>query len=158
MLFYLVTDKSGIEMIPDSYLVINVSRTLKCMHPNSKQLLDFLPKYNVSKDLEKIKKSYKHKLKDNKDKLAVIASTLEKNPHSESIVFVMSKKDKEEYGFNYVKMICKYLTKRYGYENFEFTNCATRDMREASKFTDEGKQQLVIDMSNVLKEVKKERC
>lgn len=157
MLFYLVTDKSGIEMIPDSYLVINVSRTLKCKHPNVKQLLDFLPNYNNSKDIDKLKKLYKAKLKENKDKIAVIASTLEKSPHSESIVIVMSKSDKEEYGFNYVKMICKFITKRYGYENFEFTNCVTRDIRAQSVCSDQGRQQLILDMSDILREVRREK-
>lgn len=149
MLFYLA-DESDIKLIPSSYTVLVVSDTIKTIEHSNYARVDLLPDISSIEDKDKLKKKFKKKIKDKyKLKIAAIVNDLQKLPPANSIVFVMSQKDKELYKFNYVKTICSYIEDRYGYRPFKFTNCVTRDMRQESKMDNDGLNKLVVDMMEV---------
>lgn len=142
MLFYM-NNEEGIKYVPSSFTILYLSeRKILSSHPNFIKLSGLNPLKNETKE------KYKQRIKDKSNlfKIIMIADLIHRSDQSNSVVLVNEKDYKEKYGFNYAKIICKIIKKRYGYEYFEFTNTITRDMRDASYFDEDGEAILVKDM------------
>lgn len=142
MLFYM-TKEEGIENIPSSYNIIIISNHIKTInHPNSQKANFLLPKKNINDNKQDYKKFLKSKLS-----VIVMITQLLRLPSAQSVVLVCDEADIDYYDFNYVKRICKFISKRYGTEYFKFTNNVSRDMRERSKLSEDGVNKLILDLS-----------
>lgn len=148
MLFYMNKEEDMVN-IPSSFITISISNIIK-NHPNIENGNLLLPQRIMINDKDSYKKSLKLKLVQ----IIPIVQLLRLDS-ANSVVLVSDKKDIHHYGFNYVKQICKFIKKRYGIQYFKFTNCITRDMRTKSKFSEDGLDQLLIDLKMFEKELRK---
>lgn len=145
MLFY-TTDSKDFEEIPSGYFVFGISNSVRVNHPNFQYLESLIPQHNESKE------EYKQRLKNNLTVLSLV-KLLKDYGHNNSIVLLCSEKDKIKHGFNYVKIICKYINKKYNYNYYKFTNDVVRQMRDQSVLIDEYFDKFLYDYSNCIKNV-----
>lgn len=144
-------NQKDIDKIPSSYLVLNIASSNRKIKHNNLKKLELLPDSNIKTVGKRYKEKdkYNHKLMtDYKESITVIANYLINHSHNQSVVIICKK---GEWSINLAKLICKYIEKRYEYKSYKFTNTVVKDMRENSKFTQEGLTRLVKDMNAVRK-------
>ena len=151
MLFY-TKNKDDIQDIPETYLVLILSNSIKNISHSNYRRVNLNPSINFSSECDKkeLKKRYLKKIKkEYKNQIAAIVQAACRTDQLNSIVMVYN----DKYEFDYMKVICKYIEDRYNYKCFKFTNTITRDMRKLSKIDKEGQIRLsedLIDMTSYI--------
>lgn len=151
MLFY-TNNEEDINYIPSSYKVIYISKEqLLYSHPNIIRIIELIPLINEDKD------SYIQRIESNSLYLFMLASLIYKTEQSASLVIVSDKYTKNKCGFNFCKLLCKMINKKYKYPYFKFTNDINRIMRDQSIFSPKGEERLIKDRIALHNEIVKIR-
>lgn len=145
MIFY-TTNPEDLELVPSTYSVISLTDepvNQGCKYVRLKQIM---PMSSKSKSKEECKESYKKLLKDRKELVAYMVKEGLGNQCS-SIVLYTTERDIKYYKFNFLKTLCKFISKRYNVKIFKFTTTVTKQMRLESHNKD--------DLGNLIDDCKK---
>lgn len=163
MLFYL-TDEDRFDEIPNSYTILNISKSRILLNRgNAVDLSAFIPKFPLSDNDKTNKRRYLSQIKDNETLLVMNfysnkMASMHEFDNSLSILknlVLVCTEDDIRY-FDYMKLLRKFIKKKYGIKVYELTYDITLDMIEESKMSEEGVDRYLKKIMKVNKKFKKD--
>lgn len=162
MLFYL-TNEDKYDQIPDSYTICNISKSRILLNRgNCVDLSVLVPNFSLSENDKTNKRRYISQIKENEkalimnfysNKMATMHEFDRSMSILKNIVFVCNQRDIEH--FDYMKLLRKFIKKKYGIKVFKLTYDITLDMIQESKMSKDGVDRYLKKIMKINKEFNK---
>lgn len=149
MIFY-TSEYDKLKLIPESYAIAYISDVNDLINKaNVMHLKDLYPKFTLSDDSKTNKRKYINQLKTNELQIAILI--LLQRQYNGHIVLYCDEDELEE--FDFLKLLVKFIKKKYEMKVFEFTFDVTFDMIEKGKMGEIGMLRYTEILSKNQKEI-----
>lgn len=150
MIFY-TSEYEKLKLIPESYAIAYISDVNDLINRmNVLHIRDLYPKFTLTDDSKINKRKYINQLKTNELQIAILI--LLQRQYNGHIVLYCNDDELEE--FNFLKILVKFIKKKYEMKVFKFTFDVTFNMIEEAKMGESGVLRYMEILSKNEEEIK----